>query len=291
MKADFQKLSTESNESSFRDFWVKADYFGFHWHYHPEIEICFVKNGRGKRVIGENVSDFGNGDLVLVGSNTPHSWITDEFFNNSKEQMEVYVVQFSGEILKPFLGIMEFQLMDTLLTKAVRGIQFTDIRENGLGKSLLEIGKYEGATKFLKLLELLDRMCRCKKASILCSTSYKADYKRYHEERILKVCNHIHEHYKNVLTIESLAEIVAMNPSSFCRFFKRVLGKTVIEYINELRIAHVCNQIQNSDLPIYQMAFDAGFSSIAHFNKQFKRNTGKTPVAYRKWFGGVNRAR
>ena len=102
MKADFQKLSSKSQNKSFADFWVKVNAFGFHWHYHPEVEICYVKQGRGKRIIGESIEGFEDGDLVLVGSNIPHSWITDDEFNSSSKQIEVYVIQFDQEIFKAF---------------------------------------------------------------------------------------------------------------------------------------------------------------------------------------------
>ncbi|MEM7380634.1 MAG: AraC family transcriptional regulator, partial [Bacteroidota bacterium] len=220
---------------------------------------------------------------VLVGSNTPHSWITDELFNTSSEQIEVFVIQFRAELLQPLAGISEFRQLDKLMERAVRGIYFQNISENGMDLLLAEIETLEGPRKFLKLVELLDAMSEAKSVELLCSSNYKADYKDYHEERILKVCHYIHEHYKHNISIESLADIVAMNPSAFCRFFKRVLGKTAIEYINELRISHVCNQIQSQNIPVYQMAFDAGFSSLAHFNKQFKRYTGRTPKAYKEF--------
>lgn len=51
-------------------------------------------------------------------------------------------------------------------------------------------------------------------------TSYKMVHKKHQEERILKVCNYIHEHYRQTISITELADIVAMNNASFCRFLK-----------------------------------------------------------------------
>ena len=115
----------------------------------------------------------------------------------------------------------------------------------------------------------------------LCSHGYRPDYNTNHETRILTVCNYIHDHYKDPMRIDDLAELVSMNSSAFCRFFKRTIGITVVEYVNELRIGYVKNQLQQSSLPIYKISFDAGFSSVAYFNRVFKKLTGKTPKQYR----------
>jgi len=283
MRADFQKLSSKSLENSFVDFWVSSNAFGFHWHYHPEIEICYVRQGRGKRIIGESIENFEDGDLVLVGSNVPHLWITDEEFNNSKKNMEVFVLQFDIKVLQRFWGMPEFYQVEQLLVESTKGLFFKNAKNTGLIDCLMKLSNTTGMQKFLGLLELLEAFCHHQTIVPLNPSGYKMVHKKHQEDRILKVCNYIHENYKGDITISELASLVAMNNASFCRFFKRTLGKTVVEYINELRISHVCNQIQNTRRPIYKIAYDTGFSSIAHFNKQFKRSTGRTPTEYRNF--------
>src|SRR5512134_3022387 len=46
----------------------------FIWHYHPEFELTLTLNSRGQRYIGDNVSNYDDGDLVLLGPNLPHTW-------------------------------------------------------------------------------------------------------------------------------------------------------------------------------------------------------------------------
>jgi AraC-like DNA-binding protein/mannose-6-phosphate isomerase-like protein (cupin superfamily) len=280
MKADYQKLPESSYNSSFHAFWVKASYFGFHWHYHEALEICFVKKGRGKRIIGDSIANFDDGDLVLVGSNLPHSWITDELFNQSDEKIEVFVIQFNLNLLAPFLSITESESLSRLLDRSISGIAFNG-DTTALIKMLLAIENEVGFGRYLKLVELLHLMSLHPQNQTLASSAYKPDYQKYNEERILKVCNYIHAHYKEQINTETLANLIAMNPSAFCRFFKRILGKTVVEYINELRISYICNQLQSSKEPVYKLSFDAGFSSVAYFNRVFKRLTNKTPKSYR----------
>ena len=82
MKLSYQNLKSDTNQYKINDFWVIENAFGVHWHYHPEIEICYVKQGFGHRIIGNSVQRFQEGDLVLVGSNLPHCWITEKAFND-----------------------------------------------------------------------------------------------------------------------------------------------------------------------------------------------------------------
>lgn len=282
MKADFQKLSSSSFQNSFVDFWVKSDAFGFHWHYHPEIELCYVKHGRGKRIIGESIEDFEDGDLVLVGSNVPHSWITDEQFNASSNQIEVFVLQFGLDIFNGFENLPEFHSIKKILDESAKGLYIHQPSASILLK-LTQISETDGIHKLTKLIELLHDISEHGMVIALNIAAYGMVHKKHQEDRILKVCNYIHEHYKNTISISELANLVAMNNASFCRFFKRMLGKTVVEYINELRISYVCQKIQNTKQPIYQIAYETGYTSLAHFNKQFKRSTGRTPTQYRSY--------
>ncbi len=289
MKANYQKLAHRTVDNSFNEFWVKTDYFGFHWHYHEEIEICYIKQGRGKRIIGDSIADFEDGDLVLVGSNLPHSWITDELFNQSDKQIEVYVIHFDIKLIEPLGIVSEFESVAKLLEFSKSGIEFRQTENSELVKTLLDLEHLEGFAKYLKLLELLNMMSIHDKKYSLSSSGYRPDYNKYNEERILKVCNYIHDNYKDQIATDKLANLISMNTASFCRFFKRIIGKTVIEYINELRIGYVCNQLQHSTVPIYKISFDAGFSSVAYFNRVFKRITNKTPKEYRSRFHSVSR--
>src|SRR3954471_12747987 len=75
-------------------------YFKSPFHYHPEIELVYIKESYGKRVIGDKIEPFFAGDLVLVGSNLPHVWLSDESFQQGLESTgaKSLVVYFNKEI-------------------------------------------------------------------------------------------------------------------------------------------------------------------------------------------------
>ena len=52
--------------------------FEFPWHYHPEFELTYISNSQGVRYVGNNIENFYENDLVLLGSNLPHCWINSD---------------------------------------------------------------------------------------------------------------------------------------------------------------------------------------------------------------------
>src|SRR5690606_11681257 len=76
--------------------------------------------------------------------------------------------------------------------------------------------------------------------------------------------------------------IAGMTPNSFCRYFKQRTGKTLIEFINELRIGQACKLLTESKAPIKEICFECGFHNFVSFHKIFKSITRHTPTAYRE---------
>lgn len=75
-----------------------------------------------------------------------------------------------------------------------------------------------------------------------------------------------------------------MNEQYFCRFFKKALGKSPVSYINEYRIKQAIILLQTTDLPVMDICLDCGFHNLGNFLREFKKDTGFTPLQYRKHF-------
>src|SRR6187431_1946575 len=78
MKAQLHKLPV-SSDASFLYKTLDCDYFANPWHFHEEYELVLIDKSRGTKFIGDNVSLFEEGDLILIGSNIPH------LFRNNKD--------------------------------------------------------------------------------------------------------------------------------------------------------------------------------------------------------------
>lgn len=97
-----------------------------------------------------------------------------------------------------------------------------------------------------------------------------------------KVISYILEHYDTEIHLEELSQLVNMNPQYFCRYFKKNMGKTITEYINEVRIEKAAKQIAETDCRIIDIAQNCGYDNVSYFIRRFRRMKGMTPIQYRE---------
>lgn len=108
----------------------------------------------------------------------------------------------------------------------------------------------------------------------------------YRVEIIKSSLAFIRTHYQEKLYIRDLAQQVNMNEQYFCRFFKKALGKSPVSYINEYRIKQAVILLLTTDMPVMNICLDCGFYNLGNFLREFKKDTGFTPLQYRKSFSG-----
>ena len=101
---------------------------------------------------------------------------------------------------------------------------------------------------------------------------------------IKTVLSYITDHYHEKLYVQDLASQVNMNEQYFCRFFKRSIGKTPIDYINDYRLNKVIRLLETGDAQITEICLECGFNNMGNFQRLFKRKTGITPLQYRKLY-------
>lgn len=101
---------------------------------------------------------------------------------------------------------------------------------------------------------------------------------------IKTVLSYITEHYQEKLYVQDLASQINMNEQYFCRFFKRSIGKTPIDYINDYRLNKVIRLLETRDAPVTEVCLECGFNNMGNFQRLFKRKTGTTPLQYRKLY-------
>jgi len=286
MKPSYQQLKLSATGTPLMSYWVIEHSFGFHWHYHEEYELCYVQNGAGTRLVGDSVLPFRDGDLVLLGPNLPHTWISKEYQNDAPDNMKVFVIQFKAELLaKGLAQYEELQPILLLLDAASRGIAFGEQISQTLHKSLVGLPKAQGFERLIHFLEIFNTLAQTPEKQYLASNLYSPQLGQENEKRIRAVCSHIHAHYTQPITLEEVAAIAAMNPSSFSRYFTKMIGQTFVAYLNEIRVAKACQLLIESNQLIADIVFRSGFSSFTHFNKCFLKRTQLSPRDYRKRYG------
>ncbi|HAA17293.1 MAG TPA: hypothetical protein DCP28_00435, partial [Cytophagales bacterium] len=282
MKPSFQHLGFDTVAGSFLCYWVRSAKFGFHWHYHPEVEISYVVRGRGTRLVGDHTEPFVEGDLLFLGSDLPHTLISDETYHQDGREMEVVVIQFPQEIIaQRSMEIVELGSIGQMLKAGDRGLHFSPETAQSMDGALRQLPELSGFAQYHALLGLLHQLAEAP-ARPLASATYAPHRSRSSEGRIGEVCTYIHDHYTEAVTIAHLADLAHMSEAAFCRFFKKMTGKTALQYINDLRIGKACQLLLAEGMPVSEVAFQSGYPSLTHFNRSFKARKGVAPTEYRK---------
>lgn len=251
------------------------------WHFHPELELVYVKGGRGVRHVGHHMSHYKNGDLVLIGSNLPHSGFTDR---NTGHESEV-VIQFKEDFLgSEFFKSPPFKSIENLFIQSLDGISFHGETKKEIGyrmEQLIQLSPYEST---MALISILYDLAGSTDKRTLRGSGFTVQLTKQDNERAAMVFNHVRKHYKEETSLEEIAALTNMTVPSFCRYFKKLTSKTYTNFINEYRVLKACKLLEVAPMTIGKIAFEVGFNNIAHFNKHFLKTTNTTPSAYRKNF-------
>lgn len=285
MKAKHQRLQLEQELGFIKAFRVQSNQFGFHWHYHDEIEITYVIHGHGTRWVGDSIEEFHAGDFVLMGSNLPHTWISDQAFNLSSQVMEVVVLHIHPKLFELSESLPQFRDIFKLLDLSNRGIDFTShIIERDISM-LLNLIDTSGVEQYVLLLQLLDSLGLKNNPKQLAQKGYLAPTSKASEGRIQEVFEFLHSSYTDTITLSEVSDRAHMNKSAFCRFFKKSTGHTFLSYLNNLRISHACNLlVSQRQTTIRNIWMESGFPNQATFNKVFSEKMGCTPKYYRSQY-------
>ncbi len=277
MKPQIERLLTPL-EASFRFRHFKLKSFEFVWHCHREYELTLISKGSGRRFVGDNISDFYPGDFILTGPGLPHTWY-------GEHGGEAIVIQFKENFLgNEFFTIPEMKPIKQFLNKASRGLEFEKTVGKIIEKKMKRLESSNFARRIILLLEILETLASAKEYTVLSSKPFSITMEGAKEERIDKVCNFIHNHYLEPITLDQISEIPAMSAQSFCRFFKQATGKVFSDYVNELRISHACMLLIESEKSISEVCFESGFNNLSNFNRHFARLKKMPPRQYRKEF-------
>ena len=277
MKAELEKIVPGNDKPVLVAYQMSLPFLEFYWHHHPEYELTYKVNISGKRIVGDSYQEFFPGDLVLIGPDLPHTWVTDKKIKN--KTCDFVVIQFSGSLFNSLSGLNEFDSIRRLLQKCKYGLHFKNSKQ--FKEVILSLPEKNGVEKITDLIWLLGQLAK-QKGMKLASTEFDIAKAKNSEPRINKVCTYVEENFSKSISISDTAAIINISQSAFCKFFKRATGKTFSDYLNDIRIGHACYQLIETDKQISTIARNTGFESISYFNRVFTRKKNSTPREFRK---------
>lgn len=270
-------LETIAVENTIHAFAFEMPFFEFKWHYHPEFELTLIVKGNGMRLVGDSYLPFQAGDLVLLGSGIPHTWESDA---NSNETVIAVVIQFSEDFITNFMNSEAFYKIKKILQTSVRGLCFPKSSAMEIEQQMMTITAEKGVKQITALLNVLNELAY-EKYETLASAFYSPKNSKENETRINLVFNYIKQNAASTILLEQAAASVHLTSGAFCKFFKRMTGKTFSDYVNEIRIGNACNLITQTDKTIAQIAIESGFENQTYFNRVFLKKKNCTPKQFR----------
>ena len=88
-------------------------------------------------------------------------------------------------------------------------------------------------------------------------------------------------HQADDLSLGSVARAVNTSTFYFCKMFKKATGLNFTDYLSRVRVEKAKNLLLNPNARVSEIAYEAGFQSLTHFNRVFKKVAGQSPTAYR----------
>lgn len=256
--------------------------YGTRWHFHPEVQITLAIRSNGYRIVGDNISPLRDGDLVLLGSEVPHVWQQDELRENA---VEAVVLRFSEDFLgREFLARPEMAPVVKLLQRARRGLEVPGKTRREVTERLRALPSATGLNRVIALLGVLDVLANASDLKPLASAGFRPQLDATDSDRMGRILRHIQTHLTDEIARDDVARIASLSAGAFSRYFKSRTGKTLPEYVNELRIGRSCRFLVESDAPVTEIALDCGFQNLANFNRWFRKVTGTVPRDYRHTF-------
>ncbi|KRT17896.1 transcriptional regulator [Pedobacter ginsenosidimutans] len=265
---------------------VKQD-FDFPLHFHEEFELNLILNAPGaKRIVGDNIEEITDMELVLVGPNLSHVWTTH---NCKSEEITEVTIQWHKDLFDDkMLRRNQLSFIRKMFERSVRGILFPRETIEKVYKRILDINQLQGFDSVLELMSILHDLSTSKSMRVLSDATFNNDQVlNYNSRRIDKAFEFMNANFDKPITLKDLAKLVSMAEISFSRFIKKRTGNTFIDSLNEIRLGHATRMLIETTHSVAEISYNCGFNNISNFNRLFKKKKHCTPKEFRENFSGT----
>lgn len=285
MKPHFLKVPiTQQNSFSIRRD-IQPNFRGI-WHYHPELELHYIIRGEGVRFIGNKITNFQAGEIVLLGENLPHCWrCKEEYFENNPDlNVEAIVVHFLPDFLGThLLNLPEAFQLPKLFERAKSGLSVKPHLRQKVASLMEDTLNAASLTRIISLMTILEILTHEENTDFITNNPQSFVTSTESETvRLKKIYTYTLANYKNEISLEDIASISNLSVTSFCRYFKLMTKKTYYDFLTEIRISHAYRMLIEDKLPTEVICFECGFNNVSNFYRHFKKVTKMTPLAYKR---------
>ena len=251
-------------------------------HRHAHAELTWIERGQGLRWVGDSVEPFIDGDLVLVGGEVAHLWASRG--PQPAAGCAATVLQFKPDWAAR-TGLPELAGVSPLLLRAALGLEIRSDTRLEVQRLLLRLRQATAARRVAAMVDLLATLMEgaadLRELSTRSSGGAPAADGLACGQRVDRVLNWIEEHLAEELRVEDAAAVAHVSAAAFGRFFRREVGKSFTEYVNDARCGWAALQLIQGRESIAHIAQSSGFPTLSHFGEQFRRRYRLAPRAFR----------
>lgn len=257
-------------------------------HRHGHAELTWIERGHGLRWVGSRVEPFADGDLVLLGAELPHLWLTAE--GGAPRTCAATVLQFPVD-WPAATGLPELRGLQVVVARSARGLSIEGTTAQRLRPLLAAIGPAGAARRVAVLIELLATLAEAaqqRPAELRAiSPAWAAEAEgaaglARRQQRLERLLRWIQAHLADEIHVAEAAALVGVSPAAFARFFRREAGQGFIDFVNDARCSWAAQRLVQGREPIADIAHGCGFPTLSNFGEQFRRRYGVSPRAYRR---------
>ncbi|MCX6879155.1 MAG: helix-turn-helix domain-containing protein [Verrucomicrobia bacterium] len=280
--ARFEDVPTAVN-SSLGVFRYDRPSFERGWHYHPEAELTLILESSGRRLVGDHLGTFEAGDLVLLGPNLPHTWRNEAvLLPRGRRARSIYVHFRTAWLDETTVVLPELHEIRRLLTRAARGLCFAGSARDCAARELKRLPELAGLRRVLGFWELLQGLAEAGGGEPLSSAGFAPVLDELACARIRKIHRHVYEHFRSGIVHQDLARLAGLSPAALSKFFRRTTGRTLTEFINEVRVGAAARRLIDTTENVSEIAYASGFESLANFNSTFRHLKQMNPSRFRE---------
>ena len=250
---------------------------GMNWHYHAEMELTQFTSGEGIRFVGDHIAPFAVGEAVLLGSNLPHHWHT-------RGPSSGLSLQWRFPSGHPFWSFPETFPLAALFEASARGIRY-------MGNTAAEVLRIHKAMESADaperlglLLRLLARLVSApeRDRTFLSTRSFTLPTFTHHRQAVSEAVRYLLSHFREEIRLPEVLGLVRMSKPTFARQFRKHSGRSFSEFLTQIRLRAACQELEETDRPVLEIALANGFSHVSFFNRVFRRILHSTPTRYRE---------
>lgn len=277
-----EKLPNDNLDFQFHYYLENVWEFDFHciaWHWHPEFEFIYVREGSVTCYVGTEKLELSKGYGLFVNSGVLHRY---EATDNNIFPNIVFSPNLFGETqgriftkyIKPIIDFgISFQILNP-------NIEWQNIVLNIL-LSIFELQNQDNPNEFetvVKLFELWNIFYN--KIKIKSEIKSKSR-EMLHISQLQIMMQYIHTNYGDNIKLDDIAGAVYISKNSALQIFRKGINISPISYLIQYRLARAAELLLSTDKTVASIATETGFDNVGYFCRKFKEKYCMSAKEYR----------